>query len=127
MSISKGETFLAHYGKKGMRWGTRKAPNSKSGSGIVAGPRKYNTKNLSNAELKAVIQRMKLEQEYRDINARSKSEGKKFANEVIRKSGKEFAAKTLTSAATIGLTIAAAKTLKSTPRIKKTVLKILKP
>lgn len=69
------EEFLAHYGVLGMRWGRRKADgNSAVGAPAhedainVAALRKKKISQLSNAEMKAVTERMNLEKKYREMN-----------------------------------------------------------
>lgn len=115
--VSEGETFLEHYGKKGMKWGRRK--------GKVAGPRPYNTKNMSNAELKKVINRMQLEQNYRDLNRKARSSGKKFATEITTNQGKKVATQLLTAVTTAGITYGAMKLSPRLPAIKDAILKAI--
>lgn len=70
------EEFFAHWGVKGMRWGVRKSDTSKSPAGTsahddhinVAMLRKKKLHELSNAEMKAVTERMNLEKKYREMN-----------------------------------------------------------
>jgi len=70
--------FLAHYGKKGMKWGVRqKEPvggSDKPEEGSAGGKKKGGTKELDNVELKKVIDRMKLEQEYVKLTTPAKAE-----------------------------------------------------
>ena len=49
------EAYLAHYGVKGMHWGIRKEPQQRQIS------------NMTDSELRDVVNRMRLEQQYRDI------------------------------------------------------------
>ena len=67
--------FLAHYGVLGMKWGRRKSEGtstvgaSASEDAInVAALRKKKISQLSNAEMKAVTERMNLEKKYREMN-----------------------------------------------------------
>lgn len=57
---------LIHAGKKGMKWGVRKAPLSPEHSTIKK-LKKNRAKSLSDTELKQVINRMNLEKQYRDL------------------------------------------------------------
>lgn len=86
--------FLAHYGVKGMKWGVRrnrKASRSQTGAAKKAGigKRQLDARKLNNRELKRVVERMKLEQEYAGLNNKKsqKSEGKKFVNDVMKSHG----------------------------------------
>ena len=81
------EDFLQHYGVLGMKWGHRK-----SRSNVSSNKKPKSTKNtttskpkpkpkptqreLSDEELRAVINRMRLEREYADLKYRSSSRAK---------------------------------------------------
>lgn len=73
-----GDQFLSHYGKKGMRWGHRRGSSKTAPPVKLPGTRGYNTKKLSNAELKKVIDRMDLEQKYDSLNKKKLAEGEKW-------------------------------------------------
>lgn len=75
---------LAHYGKKGMRWGYRTTDTGKTvdsgrpkrgersqDSAEVAELRRHNVNTLSNAEIKKINERMNLEQNYRNLERNS--------------------------------------------------------
>jgi len=82
--------ILAHYGVFGMKWGRRKSfiPPSDIKGPTRAGLRGYNSRKLNNKDLKKVIDRMKLEQDYKSLNAKGKStEGKKYAETLIKSVG----------------------------------------
>ena len=81
------DDFLQHYGVLGMKWGHRKAR-----SNVSSNKKPKNTKNtttskpkskpkptqkrLSDAELRAVVNRMRLEREYADLTYRASSRSK---------------------------------------------------
>ena len=73
----KTEAFLAHYGKKGMKWGRRMARSSENLA--TSALRKKPARALTNAQLKEAIGRMKLEKQYRDLNPKGVSKGYKVA------------------------------------------------
>lgn len=85
--LTAGDSILAHYGIKGMRWGQRRAKSSKP-QPFIPGQRNYDTRKLSNAELKKVVARMQLETRYRDINKRAIDSGKKETNKLLASIGK---------------------------------------
>lgn len=100
--LAAGEQALAHYGVKGMKWGRRKADDSSASADhqqvkdyrkrIKAG----GTKTLSNAELKAVVERMNLEKQYKEKKPKTvMDEGKKFAQDFVKEFGKEEAKKAI--------------------------------
>lgn len=69
------EEYFEHYGVLGMKWGRRKADGN---SAVSSGPsadhinvallRKKKLSELSNAEMKAVTERLQLEKKFREIN-----------------------------------------------------------
>lgn len=77
------DDFLQHYGVLGMKWGKRKARNN-----VSSNKKPKNTKNttkpkpmptqrrLSDAELRAAVNRMRLEREYADLTYRASSRAK---------------------------------------------------
>ena len=80
------DDFLKHYGVLGMKWGKRKArstvsSNKKPKSAAITKPKqtpkpKPIRRELSDEELRAVINRMRLEREYADLQYRSSSRAK---------------------------------------------------
>lgn len=63
------EEFLQHHGIKGMRWGVRR---SKSALAKVSQRRTgRNVEDLSDDELRKVVNRMNLEQQYKSLNSRT--------------------------------------------------------
>lgn len=101
MADLKSDDVLAHFGVKGMKWGVRKdrtSSGSKKTSRYSTGPEK-----LSNKELKARVDRMRTEQEYRKLNQRpsgSLARGAKAVGNVLSKSGQNAASTALTTVAT---------------------------
>lgn len=81
------DDFLQHYGVLGMKWGKRKAR-----SNVSSNKKPKNTKNtttskpkpkpmptqrrLSDAELRAAVNRMRLEREYADLTYKASSRAK---------------------------------------------------
>ena len=98
---------LYHHGVKGMKWGVRKTP-VRSSSGNTR-KRKYNTqslfkkkktthnasvaksspaqtksvKDMSDDELRRKIERVRLEQQYQQLNPKTVSRGRRIAKSVI--------------------------------------------
>lgn len=73
---------LIHTGKKGMKWGVRKAPLSSEHS-TVKTLKKSKAKSLSDAELKQAIGRMNLEKQYKDLNPKGISRANKIALSIL--------------------------------------------
>ncbi len=92
---------LTHYGIRGMKWGVRRFQNS-DGSYTSAGKKrkqnetvhedyanahsKKSVKSMSNAELKAHINRLQMEQQYENLT-RATSKGKKAVQTFIKTAG----------------------------------------
>ena len=79
------DDFLQHYGVLGMKWGKRKArstvssnkkPKSTKNTTTSKPKPKPTQRELSDEELRAVINRMRLEREYADLQYRSSSRAK---------------------------------------------------
>lgn len=118
------EDIIAHYGVKGMKWGKRKGDRPRTVT-VTAAPGKrakasggYNrvasadakaaaklkqkakastTDALSNKELKALTERMNLEQRFSELNAKNASAGKKFVAQLLSQGGKQEASKFVNS------------------------------
>lgn len=107
----KAKTFLSHHGIKGMRWGVRRNPSTgkvtgtptkgtkkaarteddatpakSSGPNSLApyrtGGKKINIKEMSDAELNAVVNRLNTESRYATLTKTPPSRGEKFVKEI---------------------------------------------
>lgn len=103
---------LTHYGVKGMKWGVRRAEKraakaAKKLEGAsddyksTAALRKKKASELSNKELKALNERLNLEQQFSKLTAKPQSKSQKFVSDITRELAKEtvkgIAKKNLTS------------------------------
>ena len=79
------DDFLQHYGVLGMKWGHRKSrsnvssnkkPKSTKNTTASKPKPKPTQRELSDEELRAVINRMRLEREYADLQYRASSRAK---------------------------------------------------
>lgn len=89
---------LAHYGIKGMKWGVRRteaqlarARGESLDSSSGAKPKKASTSSrsksvseMSDDELSRAVRRLQLEQQYRQLNPKKVSAGKRFADKVMK-------------------------------------------
>lgn len=78
---------LAHYGKKGMRWGKSSA-KSKAKAEALARPK---AEDLNDSDLKSAINRLKMEKEYRQLTAPEVSRGRKIVGDILTDVGKQQA------------------------------------
>ena len=102
------EEFIAHFGVRGMRWGVRKRTMTEEGTSkrpprkvqsadaakaaeSLQKSKKQGLGSLSNAELKALNERMQLESSYKQLNERQKSKGKQMVQSILVNSGQELA------------------------------------
>lgn len=89
--------FLEHHGIKGMHWGVhRKKKESLPSSddsvrvkGLQERAKKSNTANLSNAELQALVTRMNLESQYKNLNKKERSIGERFVDDLTKDAANE--------------------------------------
>lgn len=98
--------FLQHFGVLGMHWGHRKSrrittPRVHPGTGNlmsedhakIARIKRKKLQELSNAEIKALSERLTLEKQYRELTKKQMSPGMKFVNELVSTAAKEAATK----------------------------------
>lgn len=100
---------LNHWGIKGQKWGLRRFQN-KDGSYTDAGKKRRNqqeephedytkahdkksVKSMSDAELRARINRLQMEKQLKDLSAGEVSAGRKFVTDILAGAGKEVAKK----------------------------------
>lgn len=94
------EDILAHYGKKGMRWGVRRAEKQSASTDATRvnqfkkTAKRSGTNALSTKELQDLVTRMNLEQQYSKLTPPRKSAAaKKFIADVLVNTGKQQAMK----------------------------------
>ena len=84
------QEFIEHYGVKGMHWGVRndrRVRPSSSEHKKVSELKKRKTHQLTNKQLKAVNERMNLEQNYHRLNPSSIKKGLAFAGAILGVAG----------------------------------------
>ncbi len=118
-SESFTEAFLAHYGKKGMKWGVRNDSSRSGGKTLPASDdaiktaairqqvkssafksTSIRTAPLSNAELKTAVDRMNLEQQYSRLETASRPPVVKLVSSLLGSLGKQRANSVVNDAVT---------------------------
>lgn len=119
------DTVLAHYGIKGMKWGVRRSPTQlgrgpkprraklarerpkkatavKGRTEEAAKPPKKKLHELTDEELRTAISRLEMEKRYKELersaNPPKTNEGKKFVENILKKSGENIATQFVTYA-----------------------------
>jgi hypothetical protein len=95
--VSATDDFLAHYGVKGMKWGSRRAAQlSKEGPSkdaqtaldLRARAKRSKPKALSNKELQEAINRMNLEQQFKRLSVNEKPAVQRWMASTLLEIGK---------------------------------------
>ena len=79
---------MYHYGVLGMKWGVRR--KRKSNVEVVQ-TKKRPISEISDAELRQIINRHNMEKQYAQITAKEKSAGAKFVTDVLTNAAKQTA------------------------------------
>lgn len=96
---------LWHYGVLGMRWGYHNGSKSSSSSSSKKSSTKrkktstIDLSKMSDDQLRTAINRMQMEQQYRNLQPKQVNKGKQYANAAFK------AGKTVAAVTTTGLTI----------------------
>jgi hypothetical protein len=90
----KVDAFLAHFGVKGMRWGIRKkkphpvTADARQKESIKTKVKQTKIGSVSNADLKAAIRRMQLEQDFKRLKVNEQSAVTRWLSSTVLEIGK---------------------------------------
>lgn len=85
---------LTHYGVLGMQWGKRKAKapvDTSDDHKLKKKLKKKRISEMSNAELKALTNRMQLEKQYSELRKTDNPSGKKIVQDILTNAAKQTA------------------------------------
>lgn len=82
MSLEAVLAFIEHHGVKGQKWGVRRKHSSLSRS---RGP--STTAHLSNDELRKVVERMRLDQDFHKLSSAKTHKGRAYAAKLLKDIG----------------------------------------
>lgn len=99
--IEVEEETLEHYGVPGMKWGRRKAAQrkAKKEARIQTEMERLSVKTMSDDELKAKINRLKLEKEFQSLTTPEINRGQKIVGGILSDVGKSLAKEYVTAQA----------------------------
>lgn len=100
--MTKLDEFLEHHGIKGQKWGVRRKRGSSGRVDPLA-----NTKHLSNDELRKLVDRMRLEQQFTELSKPKAKAGSKLAKSVVKQHGNKVVSAVIGTA--VGATARAIK------------------
>lgn len=82
---------LKHYGVLGMKWGVRRKSKKSVETSSSSSSKSRSVRDLSDAELRQIINRHQMEKQYAQITAKEKSAGVKFVSDVLTNAAKQTA------------------------------------
>lgn len=88
---SLDEDYISHHGILGQKWGVKHGPpyplDSKTAKRVAGQKVTVNIRDLSDEDLKKIVQRLNMEKQLKDLTKDQKSKGKKFGDKAIDKLG----------------------------------------
>jgi hypothetical protein len=76
-------TNLQHFGVLGMHWGIHKRGPASADSSKVKEIKKKHVSELSNDELKAAVNRMQLEKQFKELSSASVGKGRGIVSKIL--------------------------------------------
>lgn len=90
--VDEDDKTLEHYGVPGMKWGKRRARNkARRAANAQRAEARSKVKDMSDDDLKAAINRLKLEKEFNQLNAHEISTGQKVVTKILSEVGTQAA------------------------------------
>ena len=99
------EDFLEHYGVKGMKWGVRKKTQKEQREIAKRKKISKNRRTLSDADIKAYINRLESERKLKSLIEEDLTPGRKVAKKLMSEGGQKVVKTVATGAVLYGLKI----------------------
>jgi hypothetical protein len=112
ISVTSLAEFIEHFGVSGMKWGVRKSRSASDSSSASSG--KKDPKHMTDHELKKAVDRLRLEQQLKELSAPQKSAGRDFAKSMLKDSGTRLVGALVGGVATLAVEQVFGQKIKST-------------
>lgn len=113
IAVTSVVEFIEHFGVPGMKWGVRKSRSATTDT-KSSGSNHKDVKKMTDHELKQAVERLRLEQQLKELSSPQKSAGKEFAKSMLKDSGTRLVGALVGGVATLAVEQVFGQKIKST-------------